>query len=60
MFARHERLYSAMSLGRRDIHLCGRASQHYRVLHRRLGIGVIDGPGPFVDHAAYLAEIGPA
>ena len=57
---RHERLLSAMSTGPRSIHLCGRASQHYRPLHRRLGIGVIDGPGPFVDHAAYLAELGPS
>jgi len=55
----HERIYGAMTDGKRNMHLCGRSMQHYRVLNRKLGISAIDGPGPFVDHAAYLAELGP-
>jgi hypothetical protein len=55
----HERLMSAMTTGSRAMHLCGRASQHYEVLHRRLGITALDGPGPFVDHGDYLERFGP-
>jgi hypothetical protein len=53
----HERIYSAMTIGRRTMHLCGRAEQHYRALHGRLGIRAIDGPGPFVDHGKWLTEL---
>jgi hypothetical protein len=56
---RHERLCSAMSTGWRGIHLCGHAAQHFALLRHRLGVTVIDGPGPFVDHARYLREFGP-
>ncbi|HOS91903.1 MAG TPA: uroporphyrinogen decarboxylase family protein [Armatimonadota bacterium] len=55
----HERLYSAMSTGRRSMHLCGHAEQHYVALHDRLGVTILDGPGPFVDHAYYLERFGP-
>ncbi len=59
MLPHHERLYSAMTTGPRSIHLCGHASQHFRTLHRKLGVTTIDGPGTFVDHAAFLGEFGP-
>ena len=39
-----------MTTGRRQIHLCGYAEQHYRLLHDELGVRVIDGPGQFVDN----------
>jgi hypothetical protein len=54
----HERLYSAMTTGSRGMHLCGHSAQHFERLHRRLGITLIDGPGPFVDHGRYLREFG--
>ena len=55
----HERLCSAMTTGRRAMHLCGRAAQHYELIHDRLGVRMIDGPGPFVDHGHYLRKFGP-
>lgn len=55
----HQRLYAASGRPKRGIHLCGRASQHYRTLHQRLGVTTVDGPGPFIDHARYLRELGP-
>lgn len=54
---RHERMYSAMTTGKRNIHLCGRAEQHYRALCDRLGIRTIDGPGTFVDHGKWLTQL---
>ncbi|MBC8234465.1 hypothetical protein H8E77_33365 [bacterium] len=54
----HEHLYSAMTKGKRSIHLCGRASQHYNVLRHKLNVTAIDGPGPFVDHGRYFQEFG--
>ena len=54
----HRRLYEAMTTGTRSMHLCGRAAQHYRLLHQELGISCIDGPGPFVGHAYHLADLG--
>jgi hypothetical protein len=53
----HERIYSAMTTGLRTLHLCGHSAQHYRTLYDTLGITVLDGPGPFVDHGALLAEM---
>ena len=50
----HEMLYSAMTKGRRSIHLCGRSEQHYKVIREKLGVKLIDGPGIFVDHGYYL------
>lgn len=55
----HERLYTAMTTGKRSIHLCGRAMQHYAILKHKLNVTLIDGPGPFVDHGRYLRELGP-
>jgi hypothetical protein len=55
----HERLYRAMTTGPRRLHLCGHAAQHYRVLRQRLGVSALDGPGPFVDHGRWLADLGP-
>jgi len=55
----HQTLYGRIAAGRRFIHLCGHATQHYEVLHSELGISLIDGPGPFVDHAYYLERLGP-
>ncbi|MGQ9554563.1 MAG: hypothetical protein ACUVWR_10660 [Anaerolineae bacterium] len=55
----HQRLYASTGKPKRGIHLCGWASQHYEVLHRKLGITNIDGPGPFVDHGYYLESLGP-
>jgi len=55
----HERLYSAMTTGKRRMHLCGRSTQHYHPLRHKLNVTAIDGPGPFVDHARYLKELGP-
>ncbi len=55
----HERLYAAMTTGPRRLHLCGHAAQHFPALHRELGVTTIDGPGPFVDHATFLARFGP-
>ena len=55
---RHERLYSEMTDGIRRMHLCGHSEQHYRCLHKELGIARIDGPGTFVDHGLYLDELG--
>lgn len=55
----HERLYSAMTTGKRSIHLCGRSSQHYDTLRLKLNVISIDGPGTFVDHGYYLRELGP-
>jgi uroporphyrinogen-III decarboxylase len=53
----HQRIYSAMTSGKRHMHLCGYAEQHYRVLYHSLGITLIDGPGPFVDHGRWLDEL---
>ncbi|HOX37656.1 MAG TPA: uroporphyrinogen decarboxylase family protein [Candidatus Brocadiia bacterium] len=55
---RHERLFSVMTTGTRQIHLCGYAEQHYRCLREELGVKVIDGPGPFVDHGKWLEALG--
>lgn len=55
----HERFFRAVTTGPRWLHLCGHARQHYEILHRELGIGLLDGPGPFVDHAHYLEALGP-
>ena len=56
----HEKLYAHFAGdGRRGIHLCGRAEQHFETLYRKLNVTYIDGPGPFVDHAKYLEEFGP-
>ncbi|MEK6570466.1 MAG: uroporphyrinogen decarboxylase family protein, partial [Bacteroidota bacterium] len=55
----HERLYSAMTAGKRRMHLCGRSSQHYHTLRHKLNVTAIDGPSPFVDHGQYLRELGP-
>jgi hypothetical protein len=55
----HERLYSSMTTGKRSMHICGRSSQLYGVLRRKLDVTEIDGPGPFVDHGAYLRDLGP-
>jgi hypothetical protein len=53
----HERIYSAMTTGPRSMHLCGHATQHYRTLYDSLGIVSLDGPGPFADHGALLADM---
>ena len=50
----HQALYAASCKFKRGIHLCGQAQQHYAVLHDRLGVTSIDGPGPFIDHGHYL------
>ena len=55
----HERLYAAMTTGRRAMHLCGYAMQHYATMRRKLNVTLIDGPGPFVEHGRYLRELGP-
>lgn len=55
----HERLMSAMTTGPRSFHLCGRASQHYESLRRKLNVTALDGPGPFVDHGRCLESLGP-
>lgn len=55
----HERLYSEMTRGRRRLHLCGRAAQHFETLRWKLNVTSIDGPGPFVDHGRYLETLGP-
>lgn len=55
----HEKYFSAFTKGWRGIHLCGKSMQHYRVLHDKLGISIIDGPGLFADHGYYLRELGP-
>jgi len=52
----YERLYGAMTTGRRSFHVCGLAMQHYPMLVEDLGITTIDGPGDFCDHASYLAR----
>lgn len=54
----HERLYSAMTKGKRGIHLCGRASRHYESLYCKLNVKHIDGPGIFIDHGYYLNKFG--
>ncbi len=51
----HQRLYATMTDGRRSIHLCGHATQHYESLYQDLGIRTLDGPGPFVDYGELLA-----
>lgn len=53
----HEHLYSALTTGKRMIHLCGRAMQHYPLLYHKLGVTHIDGPGAFADHGKFLAEM---
>jgi len=45
----HQRLYAALTTGRRSMHLCGYAEQHYEALYHELGIRALDGPGPFAD-----------
>lgn len=55
----HRKLLSTLAKGERSIHLCGHSSQHYEILHDKLGIRSIDGPGVFVDHGKYLHEFGP-
>ncbi len=54
----HEFLYSNMTKSSRSMHLCGLASQHFKILKQKLGIKAIDGPGPFVDHGYFLRELG--
>lgn len=56
---RHERLYSVMATGTRSMHLCGKSSQHYENLRRKMNVTCIDGPGPFIDHAYWLEKLGP-
>lgn len=53
----HERIYSAMTIGKRGMHLCGHAQQHFRTLYEALDITSLDGPGTFVDHGALLAAM---
>jgi hypothetical protein len=53
----HQALYGAMTTGHRQLHLCGYAQQHFSALYHELGIRTLDGPGPFVDHGALLAEL---
>jgi len=53
----HEALCSALTTGKRAIHLCGHATQHYRSLYDKAGITHIDGPGVFADHGRYMAEM---
>jgi hypothetical protein len=53
----HRALFDAMTSGPRQIHLCGHAQQHFGTLYHELGIRTLDGPGPFVDHGALLAEL---
>ena len=53
----HERLFSAMTTGKRHMHLCGYAEQHFEALYHKLGIRSLDGPGPFVDHGSALAAM---
>lgn len=54
----HERLYSAMTEGKRGMHLCGYASQHFPALYHKLNVTTIDGPGSFVDHGKYFQKFG--
>ena len=53
----HRRMYDQMTTGGRHAHLCGKAQQHYDILYDELGVRTLDGPGPFVDHAAVLAQL---
>ncbi len=53
----HQQLFSAMTNGRRGMHLCGYASQHYVNLYNHLGIRTLDGPGDFIDHSGYLRSL---
>lgn len=53
----HERIYAAMTTGRRHMHLCGHAQQHFATLYEHLGIRSLDGPGTFVDHGRLLEEL---
>ena len=55
----HERLYSAMTTGKRNLHLCGHAAQHYEILYGKLGVRSIDGPGTFVDYGEFFKKFGP-
>ncbi len=55
----HERLFTAMTTGERSLHLCGTASHLYAALVRDLKVTNLDGPGTFVDHGKFLAELGP-
>ncbi|MHB0878358.1 MAG: uroporphyrinogen decarboxylase family protein [Anaerolineae bacterium] len=55
----HLALFEAACTGERSLHLCGRSWQHYEALRWKLGISLIDGPGPFVDHGRYLRDLGP-
>ena len=55
----HERLYTAVTRGRRSLHLCGLSSQHYRTLRERLNVTSLDGPGIFADLGHYLKTLGP-
>jgi uroporphyrinogen-III decarboxylase len=44
---------------RRNMHLCGDATRHFKTLHDELGIDVFDTGFP-VDHGALRRELGPA
>ncbi len=55
----HEHFYKALTTGARSMHLCGYAEQHFEALRWQLGITLLDGPGPFVHHAKWLARLGP-
>jgi hypothetical protein len=55
----HERLFTAMTTGRRGMHLCGYSSQHFETLYHKLAVKTIDGPGIFVDHGQYLQAFAP-
>lgn len=53
----YQRMFDALTTGGRRIHLCGRATQHFRSLYDDLGMTHLDGPGTFVDHGQLLAEM---
>jgi len=53
----HERLYSAMTMGPRSIHLCGHVQHLFATLHRHLGITTFDGPGTQVDLVRMVRDI---
>ena len=53
----HERIFSTFTTGRRSMHLCGHAQQHYETLHHELGITALDGPGPLADLGSCLTRM---
>lgn len=54
----HERLYSALTIRPRWLHLCGRVQHLHRVLYEKAAVRIFNGPGPQIDLRRMVRELG--